>query len=496
MNPSTATLLSRARRLVDSGRFPEAIHAYSDLVGADPTCADAWYELGWVLRRSGDPERALSAYGRALAAGIPAPEQTLLNRAVILSADLAQPEAAEAELRHALRQHPDYGPALLNLGKLKEDSGDQRTAAELYERLSRTATHRELALEGLVRLVQIDLPREAQAGRLARLRHCAESPEFPRELRARAWFALGRCAEAVGSFDTAFEAFSAGNRLAAASMPPYRPEALERHVDALIANTPPADTAAGKDHAQLFICGMFRSGSTLLEQVLNAHPKVVAGGELAFFPRMATGPLAPFVSGSEMPEEIANQTRRAYRSVLERLAQSSGKDTNNIHWLTDKRPDNILMLGLLRRLFPAARIIITRRNPLDTGLSVFQQHLDLAQAPYSSSLEGIAHYIAQIERITAHARSAWADSVYVFDYDAFVRSPEAELAPLLTWLGLEWEPACLRFHEQRNLVATASHAQVRRPLYREASGRWKHYQAHLAPLSQRLEQLGLLAGEQ
>lgn len=154
--------------------------------------------------------------------------------------------------------------------------------------------------------------------------------------------------------------------------------------------------------------------------------------------------------------------------------------------MTDKRPDNILLLGLVRQPFPTARILLTRRDPMDTGLSVYQQHLSQAQAPYSSTLEAIGHYQTQLDRLVKHIPDAWAPSVRVFDYDAFVRAPEAELQALLDWLDLPWEPACLRFHEQRNAVATASHAQVRKPLYRESSGRWKVYAEQLRPLAQAL----------
>ena len=127
---------------------------------------------------------------------------------------------------------------------------------------------------------------------------------------------------------------------------------------------------------------------------------------------------------------------------------------------------------------------------MDTGLSVYQQYLSQSQVPYSSDLRAIGHYQAQVEKLANHAVATWSEQVRVFDYDAFVRDPQAELGRLLDWLALPWDPACLRFHEQRNAVATASHAQVRRPLYTDASGRWRHYVEQLLPLRNALDEAG------
>lgn len=482
MNP----IQSDARRLVDAGHVAEALQAYQRLLRMHPHNADGWYEYAWLLRRAGSPERALQAYAHALATGIRGAEEVLLNRAVILSEDLRRFEDAAAELKRALQLRPDYPPALLNLGKLQEDQGDWTSATSNYLALSTQAGSPELALEALARLVQIRLPHEALPERLQRLKSAASDPRHSAELRAGLLFALGRCHEAQNSHTQAFEYFALANRLAASSGPAYVPAAVERHIDAVLAapDVGLAETATALEPpSPLFICGMFRSGSTLLEQVLNGHPDVIAGGELPFFPRLAAGPLAEYVSGKALPPQLADRLRADYRRQLERVAAGQ---PGSPRLVTDKRPDNILLLALIRQLFPRSRIIITRRDAMDTGLSVFQQHLSQSQAPYNSTLEAIGHYQTQVDRLTNHALRAWAPWVRTFDYDAFVRNPEQELRSLLEWLELPWEPTCLRFHERRDWVATASHAQVRRPLYRDASGRWRVYSEQLKPLARAL----------
>ena len=171
-------------------------------------------------------------------------------------------------------------------------------------------------------------------------------------------------------------------------------------------------------------------------------------------------------------------------------------DRAGARWFTDKRPDNVLLLDLVSRVFPRARVLLTRRDPIDNGLSVFQQHLDQRQAPYSSDLRAIGHYSAQLRRWERHLEAAFGERLRVFDYDAFVRDPEGELRPLLAWLGLDWDDRCLTFHAQKNSVKTASVHQVRRPLYADASGRWRRYAAHLQPLIDALADAGMLAGSE
>jgi hypothetical protein len=484
--------LDHARGLVDSGRSQDALRAFHSLVHEYPETAEAWYEYAWLLRRAGEPLKALEAYDRALASGIAAAEEVHLNRAVIFSEDLRDVDRARTELAAGLQLRPDYPPALLNLGKLEEDIGNTAAATACYARLSALRESPELALEALSRLVQIELPMQAQPERLQRLAAASERADLPSELRAGALFALARCAEAAQEYTRAFHAFARANRLVAEGGPAYSPQALEMHVERVkhcraAALAPLAPTTAPRAQP-LFICGMFRSGSTLLEQVLNAHPGIVAAGELPFFPRLATSGLGAQAAGAELPEGIAERLRHDYRSLLHRIAPALDE---GVHYVSDKRPDNILLLCLIRQVFPGSRILITRRDPMDTGLSVFQQHLSQTQAPYSSDLAHIGHFQAQVDRLTRHALSAWPQHVRTFDYDAFVRNPEQELRPLLAWLGLTWEPACLRFHEQRNVVATASHAQVRQPLYQQSSGRWRVYARELEALARALETAGL-----
>jgi tetratricopeptide (TPR) repeat protein len=499
--PTELTALERqAAEWLRQGRRTEALAAYRRLVEAEPSRAEAWFNLGYLLRHGGEFEPALHAYAQALAHQVPSPEEAHLNRAVILTDHLRRDAEAANELAQALKLRPDFAPALLNLGNLHEEQGEAEQAAACYERLLALPAASQpgtpafgLAHEALARLPQLRRPQHADDPLLQRLRQAAQdAPGLEPAVRANLLFALGRALDAVGAYDAAFEAFARAHAAATRGRPVHNRAASQQLVDALIAAPVPSagDPAQGEaaGPAPLFICGQFRSGSTLVERVLGAHPQVTAGGEIDFLLRQASGPLRPYPQSLDTltPERTA-ELARAYREHLARVFPDAAGQA----YITDKRPDNVLLIGLIKRLFPAARIVHTVRHPLDTGLSIYTQHLSARLASYAHDLGDIGHFIGQSQRLMAHWRAQFGADIHDFDYDAFVREPEPELRRLLAFLGLPWDDACLRFHEAGGLVKTASYWQVRQPLYRESSGRWRHYERQLAPLRQALLTAGV-----
>jgi hypothetical protein len=158
--------------------------------------------------------------------------------------------------------------------------------------------------------------------------------------------------------------------------------------------------------------------------------------------------------------------------------------------LTDKRPDNFLYIGLIKALFPTARIVHTTRHALDNCLSIYFLHLDQSMS-YALDLMSIAHYYAQQRRLMAHWKALFAADILDVDYDALVREPRTAIARVLEFSGLAWDERCMRFHEGAGAVKTASVWQVREPLYQRSSGRWRNYEPQLAPVSAYLRQMGV-----
>lgn len=474
------SLIARAAELRHAGRVPEAIAAYEQLLGRRPALPDSWYNLALMYRRARRFDEALAAYSQALAHGLSGPEEAHLNRGVIYADDLRRPDLAEQELNAALKLNPRYQPALLNLGNLHEDRGRKTLALAAYDALLALAPDHPVALARSAQLRPVSDPADPA---VARLRRAIARPGLAAQDRAELGFALGKLLDGAGAYEAAFEAYAAANALSPAR---YDRAAQEALTDALVAAFPqagpPALSVAGTRPPPIFILGMFRSGSTLAEQVLASHPRVTSGGELTLLPalvRQVPGAYPGSLSRID-PAPMA----RAYLGELDRLFPAADV-------LTDKRPDNFLHLGLIKRLFPDARIVHTRRHPLDNVLSAWFLHLGGAM-PYAADLMDTAHFLAQERRLMDHWKRLWPDDILDLDYDAFVEDPRPHTERLLAHCGLAWDNACLAFHQTDSNVRTASVWQVREPLYKRASGRWRHYERQLAPVKQWLEGKGLL----
>ncbi len=503
MTPNES-ITREALALLKAGKPAGASQMLRDALARSPRWAEGWFNLAHVLRSQGQSDGALKALANALDCGLPQPEEAHLNRAVIFSDQLHDDVAAEVELRRALHFRPGWLPALLNLGNLHEERGQRDAATSCYDQVLSTpppsdadarARHQDLQVEALARRVHLgsadaigDEPAEA-------LRTALHDPARGRAARINAGHSLGQLLDARGQFAAAFEVLAEANRLAAETARPYDPAATERAVSSLIRAYDGHEARSAEGAPQevgfepLFICGAFRSGSTLIEQVLGAHPDVMAGGELDWLMRqILVPPLAPY------PESVATlaagpllQVADAYRAHLQRLFPPA----RFARFVTDKRPDNLLLVGLIKSLFPRARILLTVRDPMDIGLSMFSQHLHPGRVPYATDLRSIGHHLGQMQRLAAHWRARWPGDVIEVDYDRLVSDPRPTIEGLLSALELPWDPRCLAFHQHVGVVRTASFRQVRQPFHGRSSGRWRHYATELEPLAQALRDAGL-----
>ncbi len=477
------TLMREAARLRAAGRAEEAINAYERLLARAPDLPDSWYNLALMQRQAGRYEAALQSYQAALDRSVSRPEEVHLNCAVIYADHLRREADAERELAAALACNPNYVPALLNLGNLCEDRGQRDEARVLYERCLAIEPG---AFEALARLAGLGKAQSADDAMIARLRGALASPRAAAAERASLGFALGRLLDGCGAYAAAFEAYAQANRASRESGRGvvYDRRSQEKFVSQTMkrfaAGHPQARGASGT--APIFICGMFRSGSTLAEQVLAAHPRVTAGGEIDVLPEMVRKTLSPFPVA--MAQVDANRLEELAAEYRARLAQMF-PDAERI---TDKRPDNFLYIGLIKSLFPDAKIVHTVREVLDNCLSIYFLHLDHGMA-YALDLLSIGHYYRQYRMLMAHWKSLYGADILDFDYDRFVHEPRAEAERLLGFCALEWDEAVLSFHNVENAVKTASVWQVREPLYTRASGRARHYTRQLAPLRAYLEGL-------
>jgi len=478
---SPHVMLEKALRLEETGKPAEATAAYEALLEEWPDLPDAWYNLARLQKALGHYEAALASYNEALQRNAHSPEEVHLNRGVIFADHLRRDEDAERALTAALILNPTYVPALLNLANLFEDRGNRARARELYAAALAVEPGNSLAL---ARLAGVSKASDAADPLIARLRAAVSRPGLPPTDKADLCFALGRLLDQARAYTSAFAAYSTANRAAREVTTATNPSARynrarhEAFIGKIIAAfSSNGSAAAPVQEPPVFICGMFRSGSTLAEQVLAAHPRITAGGELDIIPQLVATRLQPF------PEAMAKCDTATLAGFAQdyhaRLAALfAGADL-----VTDKRPDNYLYIGLIKAMFPTARIIHTVRQPLDTCLSVYFQHLS---EDYGCDLGDIGHTFQQYRRLMAHWKALYADDIFDFDYDAFVAEPKPALERLLAFLGLDFDERCLSFHAQESSVKTASVWQVREPLYQKSSGRWRAYESELSALKKQL----------
>jgi tetratricopeptide (TPR) repeat protein len=472
-------MLRAAFALEKQGRAAEAIAAYQRLLETWPGLPDAWYNLAVLQRQSGQYARALASYKEALERGVSRPEEVHLNRGVIFSDHLNQYPAAELELKRALEINPLYIPALINYANLHEDLGRRDMAAQIYARLLVLDPDSPTALARYSGLKTFSDPNDPL---IQRLRGALNAPNIGAAGRANLEFALGRALDATGQYDAAFQTYRQANRHSRENAAPgtgnYDLALQERLTDQLISafgtrlrsDSPPR----GSGPQPVFICGMFRSGSTLLEQLLAGHPDITAGGELDFIPRAVNADLAPFPEsfGSVSVERLQRLAQEYRGMIAERFPGAI--------YVTDKRPDNFLYIGLIKALFPDAKIVHTVRAALDNCLSIYFLNLDQGMS-YALDLMDIGHYYLQYRRLMAHWKSTFPGDIIDVSYDELVKNQKPQLEQVLGALALAWDERCARVSEGQ-AVKTASVWQVREPIHTRSSGRSHYYSKQLQEL--------------
>lgn len=472
--PDQLFYYARLGALLDGlGRSDEAIAHYRRLLERQPGLADAHYNLARLYKKEKRYREAIKVYNEAIRLGIERVEEVYLNLGVLYS-ELHEPGKAAEMQERALGIDPDYVPALFNRGGLFEEAGERERALELYRRILSLEPSHSGALSRLVHANRIS---DADETLLASVGAAIDAARDDPQAREELLFAHGKALDDLGRFEEAFAAWRAANELGKRRTPPYDRKAAEGAFGRLIGGFDrewTRRTTTGSSATPIFICGMFRSGSTLLEQILAAHPSITAGGELDYLPWLVGRKLSPYPQRalSASTEEL----RQVGESYLARLHETFGEAPN----ITDKRPDNFLYLGLVKALFPAARIVYTKRDAADNCLSIWFQHF--GPLSYATDLENVAHYYAQHELLISHWQACFPESLFTVDYDALVRSPKPVLEPLLEFLGLPWDERCLDFRKADNPVRTASLWQVRAELHERSSGRWKNYAPFLRGL--------------
>jgi tetratricopeptide (TPR) repeat protein len=464
-------LRNLANLLSDMGEFEEAVSLHRTALGLDPQSADGHYQLGNALSELGRFAEATASFRLALELR-PDDARAQLGLATALRLQWRAAEA-EASARAVLAAHPDDVAALHLLGDLHVDRGDFARAQELFDRartldanyapvLCSIAAHRRMTADDDAWVQAV----EALLAKPLPLAH---------EIGLR--YALGKCHDDLRRYDEAFGEYRRANELSRRHEPAYDAARLAQHIDNIIGHCDGElvrRTHGGASAADLpvFVIGMPRSGTSLIEQILASHPDVCGVGEVRFWDRVYES--FARAAGDEGASALAG----ASRDYLEQLKTLAGPARR----VVDKMPANFLYAGLIHAALPRARIIHVQRDPLDTCLSIYFQNFFRLQ-PYANDLASLAHYYGQYRRIAAHWRAVLpATTLLEVPYEALIENQEHWTRRILEFIGLPWDPRCLDFHRTDRVVITASRWQVRQRISNRSIGRWRNYERYLEPL--------------
>lgn len=381
-------------------------------------------------------------------------------------------------LDRARRSNPDSTDALIRLGDVYKVLGKFDEAKDCYRRgisLDRYLAPRfHLALATTCRFSAYD---DDVRSMEEEFENRAEDPSARRYLA----FALGKVFDDLQDYDKAFLYFQEGNRIVAAtSANPSLDAVAENYARIKAIDWPDFvarySSAAISDDKPIFVTGMPRSGTTLVEQILASHPQVHGGGELDKLGRMLLGISRSL--GRAFPDGLDTVDPGAYRDVATRYVRDI--DRGKLH-TADKSISSYIFIGLIRTLLPNAKIVLCKRDPRDMGLSNFQ--IDLGHSySWSYRLDWIGRFYRCFDDLTAYWIRCFPGQIHVVQYEDLIADPERRIRALLDHCNLEFDPACLEFHKTVRVVTTASRDQVRKPIYKSSVGRWKNYEKHLDAL--------------
>lgn len=500
-------LLDQAEAQFADGKFDEAVRTLEQALTIDHRNADTFANLGAALCRLGRFTDAEQAFRSAIELK-PKHVSALFNLGTLLR-DRGQFAASETALQQAVKQDPGNAMALVSLGMTLGMRGRLGEANECTDKALRLKPRDAAALcargwiagiegrfeeaEKLYRAALESNPRHpgawallggirrmttADKDWLAGVESTLDGGVGPAE-EAKLRFALGKYFDDLQNFSKAFEQYQRANALQKLLAVPYDRAARTKFVDDVIGGytrqylAQPVE-GASQSERPVIVTGMMRSGTSLVEQIIASHPQAVGAGELDFWNTTARRQQESLQRGLHE----GTLTRKLAHSYLKVLELHSA----NALRVVDKSTFNTDHLGLIHSVFPRARLIYVRRDPVDTCLSCYFQDFANA-ASFTMDLADLAHYYSEQHRVVAHWRSVLpAGSLLEVPYAELVSDPEAWSRKIIDFVGLEWDPRCLEFYKTERRVLTASNWQVRQRVYSSSVGRWRNYRKFIGPL--------------
>lgn len=479
--------------LLDLEQCDNALLHFEKAAQSNPDCAEAYYGFAKLYLYRHHFTDAESCIRKAILID---PQKIEFYQVL---ADIYQVQGQQAQalfyLEQALSMDATMSSLYLSKGNVLMEMGDISKAEEQFLKVTPEPIMdmRILAHYGLVQLRKVKAD-NASLQDLLSITHDIQAVS-PNKL-PYLYFALGKCYDDMGESAKAFEYFNQGCRLKRQYITYNTAKQLQFTHQLMHCFTPQTieslQAFANPSTLPVFIVGMPRSGSTLVEQILSSHAQIYGAGELKQLNNLIQWPIKNQQSTVYYPENILHFSPEICHAITDQYVSYVQHFSPDALRITDKMPHNYIAIGLIHALFPNAKIIHVKRNPMDTCWSCYTQLFAQGQ-PYSYDLAELGQYYQCYELIMHHWRAilpagAWLD----VEYEVMVNNLEPEAQRLIDFCNLPWDPACLAFYQSKRQVRTASFAQVRQPIYTSSIERWRRYEQELTPLIQILNtQAGL-----
>lgn len=459
--------VNNCRGLLESGEYETAIGLLMELREQQPRDVTVLRMLGHSLMMVDFREESMRHM--LFAAKLEPNNVDLLVDLCSAHRRMDQIGKAHQAIDKALRINPGYGRAVMAKARLLQSHGKSEEAYELVK--GALEIDRQPDVVAVFGQLCRELKRQDEAIDL--LRDMVKRTDLSRANRQDLLFSLGHLLDSVGEYDEAFDCFAKGNSMS----PEYPLFEYDNWVNNWSKESYDAIPQSVHDGSRcVFIVGMPRSGTTLTEQIIASHPNANGIGEGDMIDKFTRNR-----KSEQFDQEYVDASGKKYLEMLERLFPDKKKHKR----ICDKMPENYYFLGFITKALPGAKIIHTERNPIDTSLSIYFQRFG-PRIVYASDLNNCADQYLAYRKAMQHIKDELGIEMLDVKYEQTTSEPESSIRRMLDHVGLPFDDACMNFHKSKKSVHTASVSQIRQPLYKSSTDRWRNYEKHIAPLIEKL----------